>query len=153
MRITIAAIGKAGRGPETALFEEYLKRLPWKCTLHEIDVKKNLSTEQRKTEETRLLLDAVKGMHAIMALDEQGEMPGSREFAGIIGKHQQEGHSSLGFLIGGADGLDRAQLKAAGVKTLAFGRLSWPHMLVRAMLAEQLYRAWSILEGHPYHRE
>lgn len=147
MRIIIAAIGKLKDSPERALFAEYCKRTPWKIELKEIAPRKPLA----KAEETALLMDASKGAERIVALDEQGETLSSESFARRIGAWQNEGASSLGFILGGADGLDRAQLKGLAL-TLSFGRLTWPHMLARVMLAEQLYRAHALLANHPYHR-
>ena len=87
-----------------------------------------------------------------IALDESGKTLSSREFADKISKWQQGGISSFAFIIGGADGLDDLVLKKAKV-TWSFGRVTWPHLLVRALLAEQLYRAQTLISGHPYHRE
>lgn len=145
MRIRIAAIGKCKPGPERALFEEYIKRLPWKVELKELPPGKN------KLLETRALLAACEGMSRVIALDEQGESLSSEAFAARIARFQEQGASSLGFILGGSDGLDRGQF-AAQVLMLSFGRATWPHMLARAMLAEQLYRAHTLLAGHPYHR-
>lgn len=152
MRITLAAIGRLKLGPELSLINEYAKRLPWKLDIRELEIKKNLPDAQRKTEETKLLLDACKDASAIIALDEQGKDLTSRAFADTIKTWQNAGISSLGIIIGGADGLDRVQLSQIQLK-LSFGRMSLPHMLARVLICEQLYRAYTILEGHPYHRE
>lgn len=152
MRITLAAIGKMkADSPEVALMREYEKRLPWKFSLKEFDIKHN-DTVTRQTKEAEALLSACDNCEKIIALDERGKDLSSRELAKQIASWQQQGASSLGLIIGGADGLHESVRKKAHL-TLAFGRATWPHMLVRAMLAEQLYRAAMILENHPYHRD
>lgn len=151
MNIIIAAIGRL-KGTELALYEQYTKRLAWKITPHEFDIKKTLSPETRKAEEAKLLLSACKNADRIIALDEKGKEFSSTEFAGYLQKCQIEGTSRAAFIIGGADGLDESIRKQADL-LLSFGRLTWPHLLVRGLLAEQFYRAHSIISGHPYHRE
>jgi len=141
------------RGPEQALMDEYLKRLPWKSQIIEIDIKKAAATSaERKAREAEKLLAAIPDGAAVVALDENGKALKSRQFAGKIDDWQMAGYSNLAFIIGGADGLDASLLAKADLK-LAFGTLTWPHMLVRVLLAEQIYRAWSITTGHPYHRD
>lgn len=147
MNITLAAIGKMKSCPERELFDGYVKRLPWKLTLKERDAKKSRGRE----EETAWLLDQVSACHRLMVLDERGKSVSSEQLASTIGQWQQQGSSSIGIIIGGADGLDQAQLKPADL-IVSFGQLTWPHMLVRPMLAEQLYRIHTLLIGHPYHR-
>jgi 23S rRNA (pseudouridine1915-N3)-methyltransferase len=88
----------------------------------------------------------------VVALDERGKTLGSEDFAQRLLRWRDDGKPALSFVIGGADGLDPAFVKAADL-TLSFSPLTWPHQLVRIMLAEQLYRATTILSGHPYHRE
>ncbi len=151
MKISILAIGKAKKGAEMALFAEYCKRLPWKLNLKEIEEKKHLSGEQLKEKEGDLLLEALPKGAKLIALDERGKPISSKEFAAKISHWQQE-TSHLAFIIGGADGLSERVKKRADYM-LSLGAMTWPHMLVRTMLAEQLYRASTILSGHPYHRE
>lgn len=151
MKVTIAAIGKWKASPERTLFEEYCKRTPWKISLIECEEKKSLTGPQRKEREGELLLAGCKGAEKIIALDEKGKALTSPALAQQLSAWQGQGIHHLAFVIGGADGLSAAVLKAAQL-TLCFGALTWPHMLVRAMLAEQLYRAHTILAGHPYHR-
>ena len=153
MRVTIIAVAKAGRSPEAGLVADYLKRLPWKSALHEIDIRKPARTApERKVQEAERIMAAIPHGSAVIALDERGKELSSRELAVKVDRFGQNGTSSLVFIIGGADGLDEAIRKRADL-TIAFGRLTWPHMLVRVMLAEQIYRVWSILAGHPYHRD
>ncbi len=153
MHATIIAIGKMQRGPEQALVDKYIKRLPWKTSIHEIEIKKVANTaEERKKREAERLLAAVPQGAALVVLDENGKALKSRAFADQIDMWQMAGYSHIAFIIGGADGLDKSVLNRADLK-IAFGSLTWPHMMVRAMLTEQIYRAWSILTGHPYHRD
>ncbi len=151
MKILIAAIGKAKASPERDLYLSYISRLPWKIECREFDVKL-ADTPQRKLKEAEHLLDACKGFECIIALDESGKTLSSREFATQIKQWQGQGISSLAFVIGGSDGLHESVLKQSTLKW-SFGRVTWPHMLVRGMLAEQLYRSHSIIAGHPYHRD
>ena len=151
MRVLIAAIGKAKAGGELDLYNDYTKRLPWKVTCRE-HVAKGQSPTQRLENESALLLEAVQGHDKLIALDETGKLFSSSEFANHLKNWQQQGASSFAFMIGGSDGLSQAALKKADL-VWSFGRVTWPHMLVRALLAEQLYRAHSIISGHPYHRE
>jgi 23S rRNA (pseudouridine1915-N3)-methyltransferase len=151
MRILIAAIGKAKASPAQQLYLDYIKRLPWKVECKEFDVK-HADDAQRKTRECERLLSACKGYDRVIALDESGKQFTSREFASYIGNAQQQGNSSLAFLIGGSDGINDAVRKDAHL-IWSLGKLTWPHMLVRPLLAEQLYRAWSVLAKHPYHRD
>ncbi len=153
MHISIIAIGRMQRGPAQALVDEYLKRLPWKTSITEIDMKKPAGTAaERKKREAERLLAAVPDGAALVVLDENGKALKSREFAGKIDNWQMAGYSNIAFIIGGADGLDSSVLSRADMK-IAFGSLTWPHMMVRVMLSEQIYRAWSIITGHPYHRD
>lgn len=141
------------RGPEQSLMSDYLKRLPWKHSVTEIDIKKQAANaEERKLREAERLLAAIPDGAALIALDETGKSMTSRAFAGRIDDWLSTGYSHIAFVIGGADGLHSTILQKADLK-LAFGTLTWPHMLVRVLLAEQIYRAWSINAGHPYHRD
>lgn len=152
MKITIAAIGRQKKdSPAGQLYAEYMKRLPWKVTLKELEEKNTGNTAQRKALEGAWLLEMCNASEKLIALDERGRDMTSEELARQIGAWQQEGIHSLAFVIGGQDGLDESVRKAAAM-TLSLGKLTWPHMLARSLLAEQLYRAHTILTGHPYHR-
>ena len=151
MLIEILAIGRARAGPERDLYQTYANRIRWPLTLRELEEKRRLPPAELKAREGAMLLEALPQDAAVVALDETGKTLSSEEFAGRLGRWQDEGRAATAFVIGGADGLsdelrDRADL------LVAFGRQTWPHMLVRAMLAEQIYRAQQILAGHPYHR-
>jgi 23S rRNA (pseudouridine1915-N3)-methyltransferase len=142
MRITIACVGKARAGPEKALFDAYRRRLPWAVELREVEEKRPLPAARRMAREGELLLAAIPYGATLIALDERGQALASAEFAVKLGRWRDSGAGELAFAIGGADGLDNM------VKT----RATLPHLLARVLLIEQLYRAHSILAGHPYHR-
>jgi 23S rRNA (pseudouridine1915-N3)-methyltransferase len=152
MRIHLIAVGRARRAPEMALAQVWLDRLPWPVTIREVEAKRGLTGSELKAAEAKLLLGAVPDAARIIALDEHGRELDSRQFADLIGRWRDAGAGDVACLIGGADGLDDSVRDRAD-HTLAFGRLTWPHLLCRAMLAEQLYRASTILAGHPYHRD
>lgn len=152
MQISLIAVGRLGAGPEKTLIDTYQKRLGWSFSIKEIEIKKRLSDAERQIAEADALIAAIPDGAAVIALDERGKALNSREFAGWIEDKTIGGQSKLAILIGGADGLtDNVRAKADLL--LSFGRLTWPHMLVRAMVAEQVYRAETILRGHPYHRD
>lgn len=130
---------------------EYTKRMKWKLTVKETDIKDS-DPIIKQHKESQSLLAHCQSAQKIIALDERGKNMTSRELAQYIGEWQQQGVSHIAIMIGGADGLtDEARKKADLL--LSFGKLTWPHMLVRVMLAEQFYRAAMILENHPYHRD
>ena len=154
MKLAIAAIGKPGRGPEAALADDYAKRTTAAGRALGLGPLDLIDLEPRKSgkaPEAELLLAAAEGAHLI-ACDERGKTYSSRAFADHIATLRDRGERRLVFVIGGADGLDKSVLDAAA-STLAFGPQTWPHALARAMLAEQLYRAVTILAGSPYHRD
>lgn len=145
----LLAIGRAKQGPEHELFTRYARRLRPTLELTELAEARG-SPAEIKRREGQALLAALPAGAFLVALDEAGEQPGSIEFA--RGLEQWLGESRpLCFAIGGAEGLDRAVVERAE-RTLSLGALTWPHMLVRVLLAEQLYRARAIAAGHPYHR-
>ncbi|MEW5728423.1 MAG: 23S rRNA (pseudouridine(1915)-N(3))-methyltransferase RlmH [Pseudomonadota bacterium] len=151
MRLWLAAVGRAKAGPELDLYTQYVRRLSPPPVLKEVEEKRPLPVPERMAREGELLLGAIPPGAVVVALDERGKSMGSEAFAARMGQWRDQGVGDLAFLIGGADGhhpsvRDRAQL------LLSFGAMTWPHMLVRAMLAEQLWRAQAILSGHPYHR-
>ncbi len=153
MRITIIALGKAGRGPEQQMIDDYLRRLPWDASVKEFEIKKPARTaELRKEQEAEKIISAIPAGASVIVLDERGKHLSSRKLAEKIDNWQVMGSSNLAIIIGGADGLSETIIKRADL-LLAFGSLTWPHMLVRAMLSEQIYRVWSILHSHPYHRD
>lgn len=151
MRLHLAAVGKCKPGPERDLFEQYVRRLTSPLTLKEVEEKRPLPPAERTAREAELLLAALPAGAIVVALDERGASLSSEAFAAKIKTWRDQGAGDLAFVIGGADGHGEAVRKRANL-LLSFGSMTWPHMLVRALLAEQLYRAQSIIAGHPYHR-
>lgn len=159
MRIEICAVGRLRAGPEKTLIDDYMKRTEAAgrslgitgLTLGEVEEKRRLEGAKLKTAEAALLKGAIPSGAYIVALDERGHMEGSQAFATRLGHWRDSGISDLAFVIGGADGLD-PEFRDQANHRLAFGPMTWPHMLVRVLLSEQIYRAISILSGHPYHR-
>ena len=139
MLLHIIARGKIGRSAEAELVDRYLKRVAWPTRITELP-------------DTGGRVPPVEGLTRTVMLDEKGEQLGSVAFAEKLGKWRDEGVRETRFLIGAADGFDDAQREGADL-LIAFGRATWPHLMARAMLAEQLWRATSILANHPYHRE
>ncbi|HEY9550260.1 MAG TPA: 23S rRNA (pseudouridine(1915)-N(3))-methyltransferase RlmH [Kiloniellaceae bacterium] len=152
MRITLLAVGRMKAGAAQDLYQLYAARLRWPIAVKEVEERRSLPPEALKEQEGALLLAALPRGARAVALDEGGRQMDSREFATLLGRWQDDGTQDLAFLIGGADGLSRQAQDAADV-ILSLGRMTWPHMLVRGLLAEQLFRAESILAGHPYHRD
>jgi 23S rRNA (pseudouridine1915-N3)-methyltransferase len=150
MQVIIAAIGRDRAGPTRELFDDYCQRSPWPIRLVEITPRSSQPTERRLREEADRLLQLVPPGAVLVALDETGRQLDSAGLARRIARWQEE-HGAVAFVIGGADGLAKDLLDRAEA-TIAFGRMTWPHRLVRVMLAEQIYRASTILSGHPYHR-
>lgn len=145
MKIQILAIGKCKKGsPEDMLIKEYQKRLSWDLSITE---KENDSKEK----ESEFLLSHIPSSAKVVVLDERGENISSIDFAQKIENWRLNGTSEICFLIGGADGHTDSVRRRADL-ILSFGKLTLPHMLIRAVLAEQIYRAQTILSGHPYHR-
>ena len=152
MRVTIAAVGRDRSGPTRDLFDEYCRRCPWPIRLHEVPPRTTRPLERRLAEEAERLSSALPRDAVLIALDENGRNLTSRALAARIDAWQRQARSELAFLSGGPDGLDPALVQRADL-VLALGRMTWPHRLVRVLLAEQLYRAATILAGHPYHRD
>lgn len=151
MKILIAAVGKLRSGPEKVLYDRYIARLPWTTSLIEVVEKKSGSGEQRQALEERKLLAAVPEGAGVIVLDQEGEVLSSLEFANKMSVWQDRGTRSLAFILGGADGLS-GKLRDGADLRLSLGAMTWPHLLARVLLAEQLYRASTVLSGHPYHR-
>lgn len=139
MLLHIVARGRIGRGPEAELIDRYLKRVGWPTKITELP-------------DTGGKVPPVDPGTRIVMLDEKGRDLPSMAFATQLGRWRDDGVRETRFLLGAADGFDDTQRAQADL-LLAFGRATWPHLMARAMLAEQLWRATSILAGHPYHRE
>ena len=146
MKVYIIAIGKCKKNSaEKAIIEEYIKRSAWDIIIKEKD-------NSNQEDEAKFLLQSVPNGAKVIVLDERGENIKSQELAKKIENWQLSGCSEICFLIGGADGhLEQTRKRADLV--LSFGKLTLPHILMRAVLAEQIYRVQTIINGHPYHRE
>lgn len=159
MRLLIAAVGKLKQGPERELFAHYLGRAEAAGrSLHlsplgviEVAESKTATPSAREQAEAEALLAKIPSTHRFIALDRQGEALSSEAFAALLAKLRDGGVEGLAFVIGGADGL-AAQVSAKAAKVMSLGAITLPHGLARIVLAEQIYRAATILAGHPYHR-
>ena len=151
MRILLAAVGRWKSGPERDLYERYAARITDPPSLRQVAEKRPLSGPELKRREAALLLGQVPGGALIVAVDGGGRQLSSSQFADRLGRWRDDGVRDLAFLIGGADGLDESVIGRAAL-VLSLGPMTWPHLLVPGMLAEQLYRAQCIMSGHPYHR-
>ncbi|TDQ64238.1 23S rRNA (pseudouridine1915-N3)-methyltransferase [Maritalea mobilis] len=159
MKVHILAVGRLKDGPERQLVQRYLERA--KATgrqlgfgdveVRELPESRAKQADQRKKEEADAILDITQDGAMLVFLDERGKSLTSDKFAQQLGAWRDQGARDCYFVIGGADGLDKA-LRQQGHLTLNFSNLTWPHQIVRIMLAEQIYRAMTILSGHPYHR-
>ena len=155
MRVHLIAVGRLRAGPERDLVEEYFQRFDrtgrplglGPVVEHEVEDKKNLGMAA----EADLLARAVPSGAVLVTLDERGKLMSSPEFAAMLARWRDGGRQDVAFVIGGADGIDPI-LRAKADASVSFGAMVWPHMLVRVMIAEQLYRAATILGGGPYHR-
>ena len=150
MRLAIVAVGRQRAGPLKELERHYAERITFPLTIREIEEKRKLTPAELKVREAALLLDAVPEGAIVVALDGRGKGLSSVDLAKRLDAWRQSG-ADLAFLIGGAEGLHESVLAKASL-VLSLGAMTWPHLLVRAMLLEQLYRAQQILAGHPYHR-
>jgi 23S rRNA (pseudouridine1915-N3)-methyltransferase len=139
MRLHIIARGKIGRSPEADLVDRYLKRISWPV--------KHSEMPERGDD-----LPSSDAPFKTIILDEKGEQLGSTELARLLERWRDDGVREVRFLIGAADGFGDAD-RAGADRLIAFGKATWPHLMARAMLAEQLFRATSIIANHPYHRE
>lgn len=159
MRITFAGIGKMKAGADKDLLDRYLDRARktgrglgyGAVNLMELPESRAARSDDRKAEEAAALKAALPKGARLVVLDENGKTMNSQVFSDRIAQWRDEGTSDLVFAIGGADGHGQDLLQAADMK-LAFGAMTWPHQIVRILLAEQVYRAMTIQSGHPYHR-
>ena len=151
MRVLIAAVGRFRPGPEADLFRHYADRIGAGIALREVENRRPGSPGETAAREADLLLGVLpKTAHVVIALDERGKSLTSEAFAAQLAAFRDDGNPTIAFLIGGAYGHGDAVRQAARL-TLSLGPMTYPHLLVRVMLAEQIYRAQQILVGHPYH--
>jgi 23S rRNA (pseudouridine1915-N3)-methyltransferase len=159
MRLVVIAIGRMKQGPERELADRYRERfddtgrkLGFRgLEIHEIPESRARDAATRITEEAGAIAAAIPEKCVLVALDERGENVDSAVFSRYLARWRDQGTASTMFMIGGADGLSPELRRKAGLR-IAFGSATWPHQIVRIMLLEQLYRAATILAGHPYHR-
>lgn len=151
MHITIAAIGKMRDGPEHDLVDRYLKRISWPIRIREVVNNGSRADGSSQKFENRQLVSMAPSSSKLLCLDSRGRTFTSAKFADLLGFWRDDGERNISFLIGGADGLLPNVLEKADV-TLSFGPATWPHLLCRVMLIEQLYRAHCIYFNHPYHK-
>ncbi len=152
MKFQVIAIGKMKKGAQTALMDEYLKRLKgWQVDIREIPEAKTSNSEQRKLLDAKNIISHLDNDAFIIALDERGLNMDSIQFAQILAQSANQSFGKIIMIIGGSDGLHE-DVRSRCHKLISFGKLTWPHQLVRVMLCEQIYRAKTILENHPYHK-
>ncbi|HXO89210.1 MAG TPA: 23S rRNA (pseudouridine(1915)-N(3))-methyltransferase RlmH [Stellaceae bacterium] len=152
MRLRLLAVGRLRAGPFAELQRLYAARIVPPPAVVEIEVRQRLPAAALKAREAQLILEALPAGARLIALDEGGALWSSRALSERLAAWRDQGVAELAFAIGGADGLGAAVFDRAEA-TLSLGPMTWPHLLVRGMLLEQLYRAQQILAGHPYHRE
>jgi 23S rRNA (pseudouridine1915-N3)-methyltransferase len=159
MRIAVLAVGRMKAGPESELLERYVERAratgrPLGISgieIREFAESRARTVQLRCAEEAQALLAASAQRNALVCLDERGSDMTSEAFAALLQAHLADGTRELAFAIGGPDGHD-GSLRAAASRVIRFGAATWPHQIVRVLLSEQIYRACTILSGHPYHR-
>jgi 23S rRNA (pseudouridine1915-N3)-methyltransferase len=159
MRVVVAAVGRLKQGPERELAASYRKRaeatgraLGFRdIEVVEIRESRAQDTERRRVEEAIAIASIIPEGAIVVCLDERGENLDSASLAGLLREWRTEDRAAVCFIVGGADGLAPSLLERTKLR-VAFGKATWPHQLVRIMLLEQIYRAATILTGHPYHR-
>lgn len=159
MKFVLASVGRLKAGLERELFDRYFKRAAALApgvgvtglSLREFEESRARTVEERRAAEARALFEAAGKGAYLCALDERGASLSSAAWAEAMARERDAGQPAYVVIIGGPDGLD-PELRRAARATIAFGALTWPHQLVRVMAAEQIYRCFTILAGHPYHR-
>ena len=159
MKLSLHVVGRMKNGPEKELFERYWKRSisvgkaqgVSSLLVRELNESKAARPRERMAQEGADILKTLDDKAYVIALDERGKTKTSPDFAKIVRQRRDDGQSEMVFVIGGADGLDETVRERAN-QLLSFGAMTWPHQLVRIMVAEQIYRSFSILAGHPYHK-
>ena len=160
MRLVLVCVGKLKAGPERLLLDRYLKRLKdgvrsvglTGVEVREIGESRARQPDTRRAEEGAAIIAATPKGGALILLDERGSLTTSEEWAADIGRARDASRPAYAVAIGGPDGLD-SSLGSAADRVVSFGAMTWSHQLVRVMAGEQLYRAMTILAGHPYHRQ
>jgi len=152
IRLHLLAIGRLRRGPLYDLQALYAGRIVPPVTITELEEKRRLPPAELKQREAELILAALPAGARLVALDERGTLWTSRQFADRLAGWRDGGAAALAFAIGGADGLGQPVIERADA-VVSLGPMTWPHLLARSLLLEQLYRCQQILAGHPYHRD
>lgn len=156
MRVHLCVVGRLRSGPEATLVDDYLTRFDRTGRALGLGPARIIEVEDKKSRgmgaEADLLRKSIPASAKLVVMDERGKVMTSPDFANKLGDWRDTGCQDLAIVIGGADGIDPS-LRAEADFAISFGKMVWPHMLVRVMLTEQLYRAASILSGAPYHRE
>ena len=151
LKIDIISITRLKKGAYLELIENYKKRIQWNLNIYELESKHSDPKKSQKDEEEKILKH-IDNQAVVIALDERGDGLKSLDFAKTLENFKNNGENYIQFIVGGADGLTPEVRNRADV-LLSFGQQTWPHLLARVMLLEQIYRAQQILSGHPYHRE
>ena len=151
LKIEIICVSRLKKGAYAELIEDYKKRIRWDLKIHEIEAR-NTDPQKAQQEESEKILKYLSTQAIVFALDERGNGLKSLYFAKTLEKFKNTGETHIQFIIGGADGLTDEVRGRANILH-SFGQQTWPHLMARVMLLEQIYRAQQILIGHPYHRE
>ncbi len=151
LKIDVIVVGKVKKGSWYDLIEDYIKRTKWALNVIEVE-SKYTEPKAQQAQEQRLILEKLDEDSFIIVMDERGDGLRSLDFSQTIQKIQSTGADKITFLIGGAEGFTDDIRNKANMM-LSFGQQTWPHVMVRVMLLEQIYRAQQIIAGHPYHRE
>ncbi len=156
MKVSISAVGRLRNSPEKELIDDYLSRFSKLSKPFGLSLNSVIEIESKKSggpkSEAKLLIKSFQRNSKIIALDERGETFSSKEFTKYLSDWATDGVGYCHVVIGGPDGLDKSVIEKSNL-IVSFGKMVWPHMLARVMIAEQLYRAATILAGNPYHRE
>ena len=150
LKFDVIAVGRLRNGPLFELYQEYAKRIQYSLTLHEVEIK--TKSHNMSELECAKIKKHISEHAFVIVMDERGNGLRSLDFAKTLENFQHTGEEHIQFIIGGADGLTD-EIKGRANLLLSFGQQTWPHMLARVMLLEQIYRAQQILNNHPYHRE
>lgn len=150
LKFDIIAVGRLKNGPLFQIFEDYRKRIQYSLSVHEVEIK--TKSHDMSALECAKIKSHISENAFVVVMDERGNGLRSLDFAKTIENLQHTGETHIQFIIGGADGLTD-EIKGRANLLLSFGQQTWPHMLARVMLLEQIYRAQQILNNHPYHRE
>lgn len=143
--VHLIAVGKMKSGPHKDLFDDYKKRLTGRFDLTELDARTT-------ADEHKKILETIDASKPLILCDERGKNMNSRDMAATLSKISETRGGPLQFVIGGADGMND-EIRSKADLSISFGAMVWPHMLVRVMLMEQIYRCQQIIAGHPYHRD